>query len=136
MILWATRFLGAGAQICNFGSAPSGLVRVRLLAINRDGILGNEGTFTPDKGVAPDDTLTIPIGGACPPATLALAVLEEQLGGEWFFRDACVANAAVGQIRRLCFLLVGGGVALLETLRWYCFCPPRLMGVQISGPPT
>lgn len=77
----------------------------------------------------------IPVGGACPAYSAVLAVLEEQVGGDWFFRDSNVVIAGLTVQSFLCFILVGGGVTLLEPgLTGPCFCPPRLNGVQINGP--
>lgn len=129
---------GTEAQVVNYGSNPSGPVRVRLLAMSTTGIiLGDIGDFMPLVGstVPASGTLSIPVGGACPPFSAVLAVLEEQVGTDWFFRDSSVVIAGLTIPSFLCFIEVGGGVTLLESgLIGQCFCPPKLNGVQINGP--
>ncbi len=129
---------GAEARIFNYGASPSAPVRVRLLTVTEKGIVfGDEGSFTPASGggVAPGGTNSVAISGAYLPASSVLAVLEEQVGGDWFFRDSNIVGAGLGATHFLCIILVGGGVALLEPgLTGQCFCPAKLTRVLINGP--
>lgn len=131
---------GAEAQVTNYSATASGPVRIRLLAMTSTGtILGDIGDFTPLMGTGLDanGTLSIPVGGACPAFSAVFAVLEEQIGSDWFFRDSSVVIAGLSIQSFLCLIEVGGGVTLLEPgITGQCFCPPHLMGVQIDGPGT
>jgi Bacterial Ig domain len=136
--------IGAAAQVVNYGASPSGPVRVRMLAMGYGTITDdeNEGTFSPaaNTGLLSGDTATLSVSGACTPGAV-LAVLEEQSGGVWFFRDSSLVSGGAGGLDvgydYLCSSFSGGGVALLEPgLTGNCFCPAQLTNVFINGPAT
>ena len=129
---------GAGAQIINYGANPSGPVRVRLVTLTSGGVvMSDEGSFYPpgNTGLATGSNATISLSGACLPSSEILAVLEEQVGGDWFFRDSSIVIAGNSSVSYLCYAVLGGGVTLLEPgLSGQCFCPANLVSVQINGP--
>jgi N-acetylneuraminic acid mutarotase len=139
-----TNFVEAGAQVVNFGADPSGPVRVRMLAMGY-GVIANdesEGSFSPvgGAGLPSGNAVTIPVNGK---GGAVLAVLEEQVGGDWFFRDSSLVCSPglfgdIGVINFPCGAVIsGGGVALLEPgLAGQCFCPAKLINVLINGPAT
>lgn len=127
--------VGAEAQVTNYSASISGPVRIRLAAISSTGTyLGDIESFGANA-VNANGTISLPVSGACPPASAILAILEEQIGTDWFFRDSSVVIAGLGIQSSLCTIEVGGGVTLLEPgLTGECFCPAKLTGVQINGP--
>lgn len=129
----------AEAEVINYGQNSSNPVRVRLLAMTSKGrTLGDEGVFTPlfSAGVLPGGIAAMPIYGGSPFRGSVLAVLEEQVGGDWFIRDTGVVIVGFVSQEFLCSIITGGGVALLEPGIGgaQCFCPPLLTSVQINGP--
>jgi hypothetical protein len=126
---------GAVALVTNYGGSASGPIRVRLLAMSSTGTIMGDINDYGAVGVDANGNFSIPVGGGCPPASAILAVLEEQMGTDWFFRDSSVVVAGLSLQSFLCFIEVGGGVTLLEPgISGQCFCPPKLTGVLIHGP--
>ena len=114
-------------------------MRVRLLVMNSNGAIeGDEGSSSATGGVPTGTTVSLPVNGSIQPYTAVLAVLEEQVGSDWFFRDSSILvggpfGGAYGFVH--CYILSGGGVALLEPgLTGNCFCPVQLTRVAINGP--